>query len=472
MSPRIVIVGRPNVGKSSLLNMLAGRRISIVDAVPGVTRDRVGTMIELPPLDAGQKSLAVELIDTGGHGVEDVQGLTAEIERQIACGVEEADLVLFVVDAQSGLLPLDYNVAQLLRAGDMEVPVLVVANKVDDAAHEGDAYEALQLGMGEPLMVSATSGYQKSLLTAAIRRKLDGHVPGLASNGSSGDEVTDGVRLAIVGKRNAGKSTLVNALVGAERVIVSEQEGTTRDSVDVRFEWSGHVFTAIDTAGVRKRKSIKQDVEYYSHHRTLRSIRRADVVLVLVDASVPISQVDTKLVSEILRHYKPCVLVVNKWDLAEAHHTQQEYMDYLDKSLRGLSYAPIVFISAEHDEGVKDVIGMALTLNQQAGHRVPTAEINRVIDQVLSERTPVSKLGRQPKVYYACQLQVHPPTIGLFVNKPHLFDANYERFLINRLRDELPYSEVPIRLLIRGRQRTPDSVNVDGEPARRTVDRE
>ena len=432
--------------------MLAGRRISIVDAMPGVTRDRISATVQLPPSLSDESSQTIELVDTGGHGIEDTQDLTAQVERQIALGVDQADMILFVVDAQSGILPLDQQVGQLLRTYAGRRPVLLVVNKVDGPSHEAAAAEAHRLGAGEPVMVSATSGYNKSALIDVIRRKLD-VVPGAGEVQSASADA--GVLLAIVGKRNAGKSTLVNALTGTERVIVSEIEGTTRDAVDVRFELEGNVFTAIDTAGVRKRKSMRQDLEYYGHHRALRSMRRADVVLLLIDASVPVSQVDSKLSREILQHYKPCVIVVNKWDLAESDHTQQQYMDYLDKAVKGLVFAPILFVSAAHQEGLADLVAMAMNLHQQAGHRVPTAQLNRIAEQILAERTAVSKVGKRPKVYYVTQLAIHPPTIGLFVNDPDLFDPTYKRFLVNRLRDELPYSEVPIKLLIRPRSRVP-----------------
>lgn len=442
-----MIVGRPNVGKSSLLNLLARRRISIVDEMPGVTRDRISAVVELPATLETGEPITVEMIDTGGHGIIDVQDLTAEIERQIAVGIAESDLILFVVDAQSGVTPLDQQVAQLLRITAGDTPIILVANKVDGQVHEPAAYEALRLGFGEPVMVSAANSYNKVALADAIVELLRSrdhqgiHAP---SDGEEG-----GVKLAIVGKRNAGKSTLVNALAGSERVIVSEKEGTTRDSVDVRFEMDDQVFTAIDTAGARKRKSIKQNVEYYSYHRALRSIRRADVVLLLIDAAVPVSQVDSQLSQEVLCHYKPCVIVVNKWDLAEQDYTQEQYLEYLDKSLKGLAFAPIAFISADRGEGMGELVATASNLYTQAGHRVTTGELNRVAERVLAQRTPVSKVGKQPKVYYVTQSQTHPPTIAMFVNHPELFDAGYERFFINRLRDELPFSEVPIQLVIR-----------------------
>lgn len=452
MLPKVVIVGRPNVGKSSLLNLLAGRRVAIVDQVAGVTRDRVGTPVELSSATDQDPVRSIELIDTGGYGIVDATDLTTEIEQQIAAGVAEADLILFVVDIQIGMTPLDQDVARSLRtsggAGTSAKPVLMIANKVDGKSHEQAAYEMAGFGFSDPIMVSATNGYKKQELLDQIAAHIDWDHFDQTDKTDEQDML-----LAIVGKRNTGKSTLVNALAGVDRMIVSEIEGTTRDSVDVQFELHNRSFTAIDTAGVRKAKSVKCDIDYYSHHRSLRSIRRADVVLLLIDAAVPISQVDRKLANEILKHHRPCVILVNKWDLAEKSHTQQEYADYIDRELQGLKFAPIVFTTAKDAEGIHDAVMMALNLYQQAGHRVNTSEINRVIEQILTKYTPMSKIRKRPKVYYSTQLSVHPPTIALFVNDPSLFDSAGRRYLINRFRDLLPFSEVPLKLLIRGRKK-------------------
>ena len=453
MNPNVVIVGRPNVGKSSLLNLIAQRRISIVDPTAGVTRDRVSTTVTLTAPAGDYLPQQIELTDTGGYGIEDSQNLTAQVEQQIAYAISQAHLILFVVDAQAGIVPLDREVARLLRSSDTATPVLLIANKVDSPKHTAAAQEAACLGFGPPITVSATSGYNKKALVEAICRQLEANP--VSDNAAESLDNDPAFLLAIAGKRNAGKSTLVNALAGQQRVIVSEIEGTTRDSIDVRFEMNNQSFIAIDTAGVRKTKSLAGDIEYYSYHRTLRSVRRADVVLLLIDAAVPISQVDHQLAAEILKHHKPCVIVLNKWDLAQKDYTQDQYMEYLDGALKGLNFAPVVFTSAINNEGLREVVAMAVNLYQQASHRVSTGELNRVMEKILAQKTPSSKIGRRPKIYYATQLDIHPPTVGLFVNDPQMFEPTYQRFIINRFRELLPFSEVPIKLLIRGKKTIP-----------------
>ncbi len=458
MLPKIVIVGRPNVGKSSLMNMLAGRRVSIVEPTAGVTRDRIGTTIQIPQFNRGGKPRYAELIDTGGYGLTDNQNLTPQIERQIAVGLGEADLLLFVLDAQDGVTALDETVARMIRTSGAKTQVMLVVNKVDAQTHEAQAYEAMKLGFGDPVMVSAITGHNKGAFYERILDAIDFDKFDTEADGNNPAET--GPLIALVGKRNAGKSTMVNALAGEQRVIVSEIEGTTRDSVDVRFQIDGKTFTAIDTAGVRKRKSLDGDIEYYSMHRSLRSVRRADVCLLLIDAAVPISQVDQKLVNEINEHFRPTVIVVNKWDLAEKKSTQEEYAEYLDKELAGLNFAPIVFTCASKAEGMREAIGMAMNLYEQARHRTPTGELNQVVQAVMATGAPSSKLGKQPKIYYATQIETNPPTIALFVNQPDLFDSNYLRYFTNRLREELAYSEVPIRIVVRGKQHVPDDAKL------------
>ncbi len=458
--PRIAIVGRPNVGKSSLLNRLAKKRVSIVDPTPGVTRDRVSVVLDIEPpsiTPKGTESRLAEVHDTGGWGVyvvdgehvddagNDLRDLTSDIEFQIREAMSNSDLILFLVDAQTGITPLDQTVAEMLRRSGEAENIIVVANKVDSRTWESHGYEAAALGLGESVCVSSTSGHGIQFLTNRIWEKLEG---------LSGERAEDSnMKLAIVGKRNAGKSSLTNALAGENRVIVSEIAGTTRDSVDVQFEIEGNTFTAIDTAGVRKQKSFSDDIEYYAYRRMLQSIRRSDVTLLLIDATDRISQVDKKLAMELQRQFKPTVIVVNKWDLVDDSVAPEEFLDYITKELRGLDFAPIVFISAEEKEGINDAVSMAFNLKAQSEHRETTGTLNGVVKSILKERGPSSRLGTVAKLLYVSQISVKPPTIAMVVNDTSLFEGQYERYLMNRLREELPFSEIPIRLIFTKRKR-------------------
>ncbi len=459
--PRIAIVGRPNVGKSSLLNRLAGRRVSIVDPTPGVTRDRVSTVIELEaPIDTpkGTPARVAELTDTGGYGVYTAEGgrfneigadlaeLTPDIEAQIRAARAEADVILFITDAQAGVTTLDQTVARILREEGAADRVIPVANKVDNDAWIAHGLESAGLGFGEPVCISATSGFQ-------WRRLLEKIYFAITPDDDAPDAEPE-MKIAIVGKRNAGKSTLINALAGEPRVIVSEIAGTTRDAVDVRFEIEGRRMLAIDTAGLRRKKSFADQIEYYAYHRMLQAIRRADVAMLLIDASEEVSQVDQKLAQELQRQHKPTVLVINKWDVAyDRGVSLEDYVQYMTEQLRGFDYAPLVCISAKDGEGINEAVAMAFNLFEQTHHRVSTGELNDVVTSILGERGPSSRLGTQAKLFYAAQIDVAPPTISLVVNEPTIFKGRYERYLMNRLREALPFSEVPIRLLFSKRKR-------------------
>jgi len=400
----------------------------------------------------------IEIIDTGGYGVYTVEGkrfnetgddlatLTPDIEAQILVAIKQADIILFTVDAQAGLSSLDQMIATLLRQHGAADKVLLVANKVDNEKWTAHACEAASLGFGEPHCVSAKTGSGARKLMEVIYDRIGDEKPDKA-------DTYQEIQIAMIGKRNSGKSTLINTLAGEPRVIVSEIPGTTRDAVDVRFQFSGRSMLAIDTAGVRKRKSLADNIELYAYKRMMAAVERADVVFLMVDATSDVSQVDKKLSKELQQLFKPTIIVINKWDLVPDNVTTESYLEYLTEQLRGLDYAPIVFISAKQGKGIRDVIAMAFNLAAQASHHEKTSKVNEVIDDILHRRGPSSRLGTQAKVLYACQVAVRPPTIALVVNKPELFEGHYERYLLNRLREELPYSEVPIRLLFRKRQR-------------------
>jgi GTP-binding protein len=431
--PQVAIVGRPNVGKSSLFNWLAGRRIAIVEPTAGVTRDRVST-----PVETARR--AFELIDTGGMGVQDVDNLTREIEHQIDLALQQADVILFVVDVRAGLAPLDELVAERLRS--VVKPVLLVANKSDHVELDAQAADFFRLGYGDVLPVSAQNNRGKTELLRHIEEVLP----------ASDAEVKDvALKLAIVGRRNTGKSTFINALAQAERMIVSEVAGTTRDSVDVRFERDGKVYLAIDTAGVRRKKSVANDIEYYSLARAERSIRRADVVLHFFDPRHTVSKVDKQLAEYVLDNHKPVIFVVNKWDLAKGAIATGEFADYLVKVFPSLDFVPFAFITAKSGKNVQAVLNLAQNLFKQASARVSTGDLNRVLREAVGRLEPPMRQNRRPRIYYATQAAAAPPTIILFTNGPELFDNTYLRYLVKQFRDNFPFQEVPIKLIVRSR---------------------
>ncbi|MFA6186168.1 MAG: ribosome biogenesis GTPase Der [Phycisphaerae bacterium] len=435
--PIVAIIGRPNVGKSSLLNALAGQMISIVEPTAGVTRDRVSVIIE-------NNERFFELVDTGGWGIVDSDQLKEHVENQIKQAMGSASLVLFVVDIRDGLTPLDQQIAKLLRKNNLKV--ILVANKADEVKMFPAAADFAKLGFGDAFCISVTNNLNKSILVEKILETLEG------STGEKPKEVE--MKIAIVGKRNAGKSTFTNAIAGEERVIVSEIPGTTRDSVDVRFEKDGKTFVVIDTAGVRRKSQLSDSIEFYSSVRAERSIRRADVVLLLIDATEPLSNIDKKLASFIGEEYKPCILVVNKWDLAVGKASSDDYADYIGKIFPQLSYAPIAFTTATESKNIQSVLDLACELYKQSATKISTAKMNKAVEEINTQRIGGrNKTSQLPKVYYATQIAVKPVTILLFVNNVDLFDENYKRFFISKLRDILSFSEVPIRLFVRPRRK-------------------
>ncbi len=438
--PVVAIIGRPNVGKSSLLNALAGEMISIVEPTAGVTRDRVSAIIERDLPEAGY----FELIDTGGYGVVDSDQLNGHIEQQILRAIESAILIVFMVDIRDGLVPLDEEIARLLRKH--EIDVIGVANKADSAKLFPAAGEFDKLGFGQFLCVSALNNLNKNALLDIIFERL-AHI-------ETSKPTEPVMKLAVVGKRNTGKSTLLNAMVGSERVIVSETPGTTRDAIDVRFEKDGKTFVAIDTAGVRKKSKIANSIGFYSYVRATHSIKRADVVLLLIDATVPISQVDKRLARFIAEQYKSCIIVVNKWDLAKGFAYTGDYEQYLTTKLPGLTYAPIAFTTATEGKNVQSVLDLSVELFKQATTTISTGRLNKAFELVRSEHSGAKRrAGKWPKIYYATQIATNPVTILMFVNEPKLFDENYRRYIMGRLQSILPIAEVPIRLLARSRRK-------------------
>ncbi len=437
--PQVVIVGRPNVGKSSVFNWLARRRLAVVDDRPGVTRDRLTQLIE-------HDDRYFELVDTGGMGIEDEDDLTRQVEEQIATAIDSGDVILFVVDTQTGLTPLDQEVNKRLRY--LDKPVLLLANKTDSEKYSPQADEFHRLGRGKLLRCSTRADRGRGELLEAIAQRLP-----------PPDELEEQIdepemKVAIVGRRNVGKSTFVNTLTQSDRVIVSEVPGTTRDSVDVRFEMDGKTFLAIDTPGLRKSKSVRTDIDFYGTHRAKRSIRRADVVLMFFDASQRISKVDKQLCSYIAEQYKPCIFVVNKWDLYHGQMPTERWVQYLRDTFQTMWHVPIAFITAETGKNIKALLSHTRMLHKQARTRITTGQLNRLVRDAVVRHAPPLYRNRRPKIFYATQVGTEPPTVVLVCNNPQAFSPQYRRYLLSVLRDQVSFGEVPIKLYLKRRAET------------------
>lgn len=437
--PIVAIVGRPNVGKSSLFNRLAGSRIAIEDPRPGTTRDRISAPIRMRDGDGRQR--VVELFDTAGIGVVDEEQVNEHVHEQIHNAVASADVVLLVVDVKEGLTVADQEAAQMLRKSGHSV--VIAANKADDSAQDKLADEFFELGLGDPVTLSAKAPRKIKQIAVAVCDLLPKRT---AAESLDPPELL----LAIVGRRNVGKSTLVNALAANERVIASELEGTTRDSVDVRFTYDEKTFVAIDTAGVRKRSTLQHSVEFFSQSRSFRAVRRASVVVLMLDAREPISKIDTQLVDLAVKECKPVIIAVNKWDLAEGH-TTGEYSRYLRRKLHAIDYAPIVFMSANNGENVFELLEIARDLHEQAGYRMGTGELNRLVNGAFERHHPQPRKNKIGRIFYATQVETYPPKIVVFVNDPDLFPENWRKYLLHQLQDHADFGEVPIRLKFRAR---------------------
>jgi GTPase len=426
--PQVAIVGRPNVGKSSIFNWLAGKRLAIVDDYAGVTRDRMTTLLE-----TGERYF--ELVDTGGMGIEDCDNLTADVKAQIDAAIDSADVILFVVDIRSGQLPLDEEAAERLRG--VNVPVILVANKADHDGLDVNTHEFHKLGRGHMIQVSTLQNRNRQELMDLIAERLP----------PSSTEIEEPrMKVAIVGRRNVGKSTFINTLVKAKRMIVSEVAGTTRDSVDVEFDMDGQRFMAIDTPGLRRRRAVRTDLEYYSLHRAQRSVRRADVVLMFFDATEKTSKVDKQLVGYITENHKPVIFVVNKWDRLQGEIPTEKWVHYLHAQFPTMQYAPIAFITGQTGKNCKALLNHAQMLFKQARERVTTGQLNRLIHAAFQQSPPPLYQNRRPKIFYATQVGTEPPTIVIMCNEPEGFANNYRRYLLGVLRDHLAYGEVPIKL--------------------------
>lgn len=454
--PVVALVGRPNVGKSTLFNRLAGERLAVVDSIPGTTRDRLVAESEW-------NGVFFDIVDTGGIDPTQTSSgasqpplsigsadFISEIRYQAEIAIQEADAVLFITDAESGVTPADLEVAQILRRhqgkreGKPYPPVLLVVNKADSAARREAALQFYELGMGEPFAVSAQHGTGTGDMLDAL----------VASFPAKGEEVEDeSVKIAIVGKPNVGKSSLLNKLLGEERSIVSPIPGTTRDAVDTHLVYQDIEITLIDTAGIRRRGRIEPGVEKYSVLRSMKAIERADVVLLLIDATSGITAQDEHIAGYILDAWKSAVVLVNKWDAVEKDsHTMEEFTRQMRRDLNFMEYVPVLYISALTGQRVEKVLPLALQVQEERLVRLSTSQINQILQGAQDQHPAPSHAGRQLKIYYATQVRSDPPTFLLYVNHPELSHFSYIRYLENRLREVYPFLGTPIRLVLRPRR--------------------
>ncbi len=442
--PIVAIVGRPNVGKSTLFNRVVGQRLAITHEVPGTTRDRLYA-------EAEWNGVIFILVDTAGLELRTPSSefripnldddLMAQVRAQAQIAIAEADVILFLVDVKDGLTASDEEVAQVLRR--TAKPVLLAVNKAESQARREAAVEFYALGLGELYPISALHGTG----TGDLLDQVVGAFPM-----EEEEEELEAVKIAIVGRPNVGKSSLLNKILGQERSIVHDVPGTTRDAIDTQLEWEGESLVLIDTAGIRRKGSIQRGVEKYSVLRALRAINRADVVLLLIDAVEGATAQDAHIAGYILEEAKSVVVVVNKWDLVEKDtYTMQIYVEHVYTVLRFLDYVPMLFISALTGQRVDQVLPTALRVQDARLIRISTAELNRILQEAVARHSPPSKAGKRLKFYYATQARVDPPTFVFFVNDPHLVHFSYERYLENRLREYYGFLGTPLRLSFRKR---------------------
>ncbi len=433
--PLVAVVGRPNVGKSTLFNKIIGKRVAIVEDTPGVTRDRLYG-------EAEWLNYEFTIIDTGGIEPikDDIISKQMRIQAQLA--IDTADVILFLVDGREGITAADEEVAHMLRKS--KKPIVLAVNKVDAPKFEDSVYDFYSLGIGNPITISSEQGLGLGDLLDAVVADFP------PSDGEAG---ADACNIAFVGKPNVGKSSLVNALLGQERTIVSDIPGTTRDAIDTPFSWNGQDFVLVDTAGIRRKRSIEDEsIERYSVIRSLGAIRRANIVFTVVDAAQGLSEQDVKIAGYVHEEGKASVLVVNKWDLIEKDtHTMNEFKKKLAVDLAFMEYVPMIFISAKTGQRVNKVLELGLEAYAQNSKRITTGTLNDVLAEAVEMNEPPSDKGRRLKIYYATQVSVNPPTFLLFVNDPGLMHFSYKRYLENYFRKSFGLTMTPIRIGIRER---------------------
>ncbi|KPU44016.1 GTPase Der [Oxobacter pfennigii] len=435
MKPIVAVVGRPNVGKSTLFNRLTGKRIAIVEDKPGVTRDRIYSEAEW----LNHKFI---IIDTGGIEPYSEDIILSQMRRQAQIAIETANVIVFMTDGKEGITHADQEVAEMLRKTNK--PVVLAVNKIDDPTKFNNVYEFFNLGIGEPMGISSSLG----LGMGDLLDEIVAHFKNIEED----EEEDDVTKVAIVGKPNVGKSSLINKLVKEERVIVSDIPGTTRDAIDTPFEYKGDKFILIDTAGIRRKSKVNEEVERYSVIRSLTAIERSDVCLIMIDANEGVTEQDSKIAGLAHEAGKGIVIVVNKWDLIEKDDkTMNEFRNKIRADLSFMTYAPVIFISAKTGQRVEKVIELIKFTANQNAMRISTGVLNDIIsDAVMMNQAPMGK-GKRLKIFYATQASTKPPTFILFVNDPEIMHFSYERYLENQLRERFGLEGTPVRFIYRAR---------------------
>lgn len=433
----LAIVGRPNVGKSTLFNTLAGEKISIVEDHPGVTRDRIYA-------DVTWLNHSFSMIDTGGIEMDSKDKMLKHMREQADIAIDTADVILFLVDVRQGLVDADFKVADMLRKSGK--PVILVVNKVDNfEKYMPDVYEFYNLGIGDPHPISAASKLGIGDMLDAVMELFDLE--------KIEEEEDDRPKIAIVGKPNAGKSSLINNLLGENRVIVSDVAGTTRDAIDTEIVYNGTEYVFIDTAGLRRKSKIKENIERYSIIRTVAAIERSDVVILMIDATEGVSEQDAKIAGIAHDRGRGLIIAVNKWDAIEKdNHTVKEYTKKVQDILSFVPYAEIIFISALTGQRTKKIFDLLETVIENHAMRIQTGVLNEILMEAVALQQPPSDKGKRLKLFYMTQVSTKPPTFVLFVNKKELMHFSYQRYIENRIRDTFGFMGTPIRIFIRERK--------------------
>ncbi|MFA6867555.1 MAG: ribosome biogenesis GTPase Der [Clostridia bacterium] len=436
IKPLVAIVGRPNVGKSTFFNRMAGRRLSIVHDVPGVTRDRIYA-------DTDWCGYNFTIVDTGGIEIHSEDVMWRHIREQVELAVDLADVILFFVDGKTGIMPDDYDVAKYLRKTNK--PIILVVNKVDNNEVE-KVFDFYALGLGEPVPISSENSKNLGDLLDMVVLKLPNKV--------EDNEEQEALKIAVVGKPNAGKSSLVNQVLGFDRVIVTDIAGTTRDTIDTPFEVDGKKFRIIDTAGIRRKNKVSEDVEYYSVVRSIDAIRRADVVAVVIDATEPISEQDIRICGMVHESLKPSIIIINKWDAIEKDtFTIDKFKIKLDEDLKFMDYYHPLYISALTGKRTNLVLGALVEVYNNAAQRISTGILNDILQDAMAINEPPSHNGKRLKIYYMTQVMSNPPTFIIFVNDELLMHFSYKRYLENAIRKAFNFDGTPIRIRVRNREK-------------------